>query len=281
MIYSADLHLHSTYSDGTFTPTEVVEKATQLGFSTISLTDHDTIEGLPEAIDAAQRIGLELIPGVELSVDQDKMEVHILGYFIHWEDASFFKALKDLEAKRIDRLQEMLRRLARLGLHLKSEDVMAQNCCGTVGRVHVAQALVQKGMLPSVGEAFRLYLGNGRPAYVEKVGITLEGAIELIIKAGGIPVMAHPGLTGTEKVIPRLAKIGLRGVEAFHPAHSPDVSASLIRLTNRLGLLITGGSDCHGLAKEEVLIGKVKLEKKYVDLLKKEKGTKKGDGSLF
>lgn len=270
MKYFADLHLHSIYSDGTFTPTEVVQKAHELGFSTISLTDHDIIEGLPEAIDASKRTGLELIPGVELSVDQDKMEVHILGYFIHWESPYFVHTLKDLEARRIDRLHEMLRRLARLGFHLESEDVMAQNCCGTVGRVHVAQALVHKGILPSVGEAFRLYLGYGRTAYVEKAGITLEGAIELVIKAGGIPVMAHPGLTATERLIPRLAKIGLRGVEAFHPSHSLEVSASLVRLANRLGLLITGGSDCHGMAKEEVLMGKVRLEKKYVDLLKAE-----------
>ncbi|MBI5167401.1 MAG: PHP domain-containing protein, partial [candidate division NC10 bacterium] len=188
MTYFADLHLHSTYSDGTFTPTEVVQKAHELGFSTISLTDHDTVAGLSEAFEAARDAGLELIPGVELSVDQDGSEVHILGYFIEWQDANFVKTLKELEAERLGRLEEILRRLKRLGFHLGREEVMAQNCHGTVGRLHVAQALVQKGLLPSVKEAFRLYLGNGRPAYVEKMGITLIEAIELIIKAEGIPV---------------------------------------------------------------------------------------------
>jgi predicted metal-dependent phosphoesterase TrpH len=263
----ADLHLHSYYSDGTFPPQEIVARAASCRLSPIALTDHDTVAGIPEALQSASEGGIEIIPGVELSVDEGNHQVHILGYFIRWDDPTLQGILHLQEQRRWERLEEMLRRLLRIGISLSPEDVVRVAGKGTVGRLHVAQALLLRGDVRSLDEAFERYLGVGRPAYVPRFGFTIHDAIGAIRNAGGVPVLAHPGRDRLDLLHP-LIQAGLQGIEVFHPSHTSEDILRLTRLAATHGLLITGGSDCHGLAKGEILMGQVRLPLTYVEQLK-------------
>ena len=263
----ADLHLHSYHSDGTFPPQEIVVRAARCHLSPIALTDHDTVAGIPEALQSALEGGVEIIPGVELSVDEGDHQVHILGYFIRWEDPALQGILHLLGQRRWERLQEMLRRLLRMGISLSPEEVVRVAGKGTVGRLHVARALLLRGEVGSLEEAFERYLGVGRPAYVPQVGFTIRDAIGAIRNAGGVSVLAHPGRDGLDLLHP-LLQAGLQGIEVFHPSHTSQEILLLTRLAATHGLLITGGSDCHGLARGEILMGQVRLPLTYVEQLR-------------
>ena len=263
----ADLHLHSSYSDGSFPPRRVVAEAASRSVSPIALTDHDTVAGIPEALQAGTEMKVEVIPGVELSAQDVNQEVHILGYFIRWDDPAFQGTLGVLGRRRRDRLTEILRRLDRKGIPLTADEVLQIAGQGTVGRLHVARALVARRAVGTLDEAFDRFLAQGRPAYVERTGFTASEAIAAIRQANGIPVLAHPGSRLAN--LGSLIEAGLQGVEVLHPAHTTEDVVTLTRLATKHGLLITGGSDCHGLAKGEISLGTIRLPLAYVESLRR------------
>jgi len=233
----------------------------------IALTDHDTVAGIPEALQAGTEMKVEVIPGVELSAQDVNQEIHILGYFIRWDDPAFQRILDFLEGMRQDRLGEILRCLHRTGIPLTLDEVLEIAGKGTVGRLHVARALVARGAVGTQDEAFDRFLARGRPAYVERTGFTASEAIAAIRQANGIPVLAHPGNSRLAN-LGSLIQAGLRGIEVMHPAHTTEDVVALTRLATQHGLLITGGSDCHGLAKGKISLGTIRLPLAYVECLR-------------
>jgi predicted metal-dependent phosphoesterase TrpH len=255
----ADLHLHSIFSDGTYTPEEIAAHAHRHGLTTLALTDHDTVEGCARMAAACEAHGLGFIPGTELTAECDDHELHLLGYFIDTTQAAFLHALERFQQVRQQRIHEMARRLNGLGIPLRAEAVFALANCRSPGRPHVGRALVQAGFCASLEETFERFLKKGRPAWVPKFKISAAEAIELIHGAGGLAVMAHPGLNRCDDLIPRLVAMGMDGIECVHTKHTAATAARYQALAQQHGLLITGGSDCHGLTKGKPLIGSVKL----------------------
>ncbi len=263
----ADLHLHSCFSDGTFTPREIVTRAARHGVRPIALTDHDTVAGIPEAIQAGAEMNVEVIPGVELSVHEANQEMHILGYFIQWEETTFQRTLDFLHTGRRNRLEEILKRLHGLGISLPLGEVLQIAGKGTVGRLHVARALLARRAVGNLDQAFDRFLARNRPAYVERTGFTATQAIRAIRQAGGIAVLAHPDSSALGR-LSDLMDVGLQGIEVFHPSHRSEEVFTLTRMATEHGLLITGGSDCHGLAKGEARLGQTRLPLAYVEHLR-------------
>lgn len=242
-----DLHIHTTASDGSLTPAEVVRLSLEQGLAAIALTDHDTVEGLVEAWAAAKGTGLEVVPGVEISSDWPVGDFHILGLDVDPRDGPFNERLQSMKAARLQRARKMLNRLAALGMPLEWDEV-ARFCNGncTVGRLHIARAMVHRGYASDVHEAFQRYIGRDGPAYVPRLRMTPVEVIGVIRRAGGVAVLAHPVASGVAEHIPTLASLGLQGVEVWYPAHSPEDVRSLLRLARQYRLLVTGGSDFHG-----------------------------------
>jgi 3',5'-nucleoside bisphosphate phosphatase len=264
----ADLHLHTRFSDGTYTPPELAAQARAHGLAAIALTDHDTVEGCTPTALACEREGLEFIPGTELTAEADGKEIHLIGYFIDTTNPRLLMETAQFQAARQERIREMVARLNRLQVPLLSEAVFALANCRSPGRPHVGRALVEAGVCSNVDEAFDRFLKKHRPAWVPKFKISTGQAIELIHQAGGVAVMAHPGLNRHDEVIPRLVDEGLDGLECYHSKHSAQVSAHYLELAHQFRLLVTGGSDCHGLSKGQPLIGTIKLPYTYVEQLK-------------
>ncbi|HNT05780.1 MAG TPA: PHP domain-containing protein [Anaerolineae bacterium] len=239
-----DLHVHTSASDGEYSPTEIVQQALESGLLAIAITDHDTLGGIAEAQAAAQGTSLEIIPGVEISTDAPSSEVHVLGYFVDQGSASLNHWLQDFQDSRLDRARRILDRLSRLGLPLhlgRVEEVANGN---SVGRPHIAEAMVERGYVASVQEAFDRFIGRNRLAYVPRRKVTPEEAIQLVREAHGVPVLAHPRLV--QHLVPGLAARGLRGIEAYYAGYTPEDIADLLGLAHKHGLIATGGSDFHG-----------------------------------
>lgn len=264
----ADLHVHSSASDGLFSPAEVVALAASKGVSALSISDHDTVAGLPEGFAAAAKQGIELLAGAELSTDLDRHEVHILGYCFDNENEVLLSALERFCAERVSRVEQMLLLLQGLGILLDRSSIDAAAAFGSVGRLHVARALHGQGVVSTVREAFTKYIGRGKPAYVARAHISPAEACQLIRQAGGVPVLAHPSLLDTQSIIPKLVKEGIEGIEAFYSKVTPDVAKHYCRVAKKYGLLVTGGSDCHQSETHDFLLGTVKLEYGYVEKLK-------------
>jgi hypothetical protein len=264
---AADLHLHSSFSDGTFPPEEIAARGRRRGLTTLALTDHDTVEGCARMAAACAREELAFIPGTELTAEWEGREMHLLGYFIDTTQPELMRALEQFQEVRQQRVHEMVTRLNSLGLPLKADDVFALANCRSPGRPHVARALVRSGLCDSLDEAFERFLKKGRPAWAPKFRISVDRAVELLHNAGGLAVMAHPGLTRCDDLIPRLAAMGLDGIECFHPKHTPSIAACYLAVAGQHGLLVTGGSDCHGFTKGQPLIGSVTLAPAYVEAL--------------
>lgn len=266
--HTADLHLHTCFSDGTDRPRRVVELAHQAGLSAIAITDHDILDGYPEAKVAAEEHGLELIAGVEMSASSNGQEVHVLGFYVDRHHAGFGRLLTEQRTRRIARIREMVARLRQLELPVTEEEVFAIAGEGAVGRPHVAQAMVQRGYVSTVKEAFDRYIGADRPAYVAGSSLTPPEAIVAIRQAGGIPVLAHPVFLKDGGLIEQLCREGLAGLEVYHSSHTPDVVQRYEQMAERLGLLKTGGSDYHGDSKEGAPIGSVAVPYALVEALK-------------
>jgi len=264
----ADLHLHTNFSDGTYTPEELVAQAAKHQLAAIALTDHDTVEGCERAQAACAAAGIDFVTGTELTAEQGGNEIHILGYFVDTKNPKLLAEIAKFQAVRQDRIREMVARLNALGVPLKVDDVFALANCRSPGRPHVARALVRAGLCSSLDEAFERFLKKNRPAWVPKMKMSASTGIELIHQAGGLAVMAHPGLNRSDEVIPDLAEGGLDGIECFHTKHSASTAEHYLAIAGRLDLLVTGGSDCHGLSKGKPLIGTVKLPYERVEKLR-------------
>jgi 3',5'-nucleoside bisphosphate phosphatase len=251
----ADLHIHTLASDGADTAEEVLAEAQKAGLAAISITDHDSVDAVGEAVVLAPRYGVEVVPGIEISVDMGETEMHLLGYFIDYRDPELCRRLGYFRRIRAERADRMLEILDGMGFPLDMEALLPGQMTGSIGRLHIAQALARAGYVKSPGEAFARYIGNDGPAYVEKFKIGDEEAMEMILRAGGAPVLAHPGQFDRDDLIPGLIEKGLVGLEAYYPSHSRFAVNHYLELARHYGLAATGGSDSHGLNKENVRIG--------------------------
>jgi len=246
-----DLHVHTTASDGADSPEEVVFAARKIGLSAIAITDHDTFAGVDPATAAGDTCGLLVIPGIELSAEYQQSEVHILGYLPDMTDKEFKEKLSLFQTYRLQRIQRMVAKLQEMGATLTMERVLEIAGGGAAGRPHLAAAMVENGMVDHIGQAFRDFIGKDCPAYIPRYKITPHEAIKLIRQAKGIPVLAHPGLSQAGPLVPELVDEGLLGIEAFHPAHSPEMAHYYQRIGRQHNLIITGGSDYHGLERKK------------------------------
>ncbi|UCB43499.1 MAG: PHP domain-containing protein [Dehalococcoidales bacterium] len=268
---SVNLHLHSNASDGRFSPAELIRRAVGEGLTVIALTDHDTIDGISPALEAARAFpGLRLIPGVEISTDVPEGEVHILGYFIDYIDGNLQAALKQMHNSRWERAQKMVTKLEELGCPIEWERVQEIAGEGAIGRPHVAQAMLERGYIESFKEAFTKYIGRDGPAYVEREKVTPAESVELVIQAKGLPVLAHPlTLPEPERMVTELKAAGLVGIEAYYAGYATEDIDRLVSIANRHNLITTGGTDFHGLDNNsEVSIGGVDIpDESLKDLL--------------
>jgi predicted metal-dependent phosphoesterase TrpH len=243
----ADLHTHSTASDGSIAPADLIRQAFERGLSILALTDHDTTLGVPEAVAAGDRFGVRVIAGIELSTDVERGEIHLLGYAIDPMSAELQVTLARLRDARQGRLTRMLQRLHQLGYPLPEDSVRPASDAASTGRAHVARAMVAAGYVDSVGEAFDRFLGQGRPAYVASERLSPEDAVRLVQRAGGLPVLAHPfSYREFESRLPALIEAGLEGIEVYYGEYDAARRGQLAALARRHGLLATGGSDYHG-----------------------------------
>lgn len=268
----ADLHLHTHFSDGTYTPVQLAAQAKAHGLAAVALTDHDTVEGCTPMALACQEEGLEFVPGTELTAEADGNELHLLGYFIDTTHPRLLVETAKFQRVRQERIREMVARLNRLNIPLQAEAVFALASCRSPGRPHVGRALVEGGFCVTLDEAFDRFLKKHRPAWVPKCKISAQSAIELIHDAGGVAVMAHPGLNRNDDVIPQLVSDGLDGLECYHSKHTTAACEHYVQVAHEHGLLVTGGSDCHGLNKGKPLIGSIKLPYSHVQLLRERAG---------
>jgi predicted metal-dependent phosphoesterase TrpH len=244
-----DLHTHSTASDGVYSPSKLLQRAHAVGLQVLALTDHDSTNGVEEAKQAAQRLNITFIPGIEINTDGSGGEVHVLGYFPEYHRAAFQEALQVLRDARVRRGERMVERLNQQGVHITWERVR-QIAHGSVGRPHIAQALMEAGYVQTMPEAFDKYLCTGCPAYVPRYKLTVEDAIHLISSANGLPVVAHPAdLLNSGQLsswLPRLCEIGLVGLETYYGQYTPETVSELLTLADQYHLIPTGGSDFHG-----------------------------------
>jgi hypothetical protein len=266
----ADLHVHTTASDGTSTPQQVVELAASCGLKAIAITDHDAIGGIEEAIQASCGLGIEVIPGVEINTEHNNREVHILGYFIRYNDEEFQARLIELQNARLIRIEKIVHRLKSLKLPVELSRVLELAGAGSVGRPHIAMVMVEKGYVNSITDAFQQYLGYGASAFIPRYKLDPAEAVGIIRQAGGVAVMAHPGLANCDHLISELVKFGLQGLEVYYPEHSPDMVRRYLSLARNYGLIVTGGSDYHGSgAGYRANLGVVTVSYQVVAQLKK------------
>jgi 3',5'-nucleoside bisphosphate phosphatase len=241
-----DLHVHTTASDGALSPTEVVRAALAAGLSALAITDHDTMDGLDEAMHAADSTGLEIVPGLELSVDEGgQTDVHVLGLLVDPHDGPLNGALSDLREERDTRARAMVRKLSAAGYRIDYDAIRAAVGASAIGRVHIARALVATHAVPTIDEPFRRLIGSDAPFYIAKQTMTGAAAIAAIHAAGGVAVLAHPGVSGGA-ALEGLIESGLDGIEAYHAEHTRADRKRFAALAARHGLLVTGGSDFHG-----------------------------------
>jgi 3',5'-nucleoside bisphosphate phosphatase len=266
----ADLHMHTTFSDGTLTTAELVQRAKQAGLTTISITDHDNVGALDEAIILGTQAGIDVISGVELSANVADYDIHILGYFFDHRNQNLLDHLLFFRMERIKRAERIVGKLNDLNVPLKIESVMEQAGTGSVGRPHIANALVEEGLTESYYEAFARYIGNGKPAYEKKFQVSPQAAIELISSAGGLSFVAHPGNAIDEKVLLNLITDGVDGIEVIHPSHSPERVTHYSGIVSEYFLLASGGSDFHGGKKnDQDFLGRYYISEEQVSIMRR------------
>jgi len=264
-----DLHIHSTASDGKLTPAEIVREAAEGGLTFIALADHDTVDGIAQAQTAAKSFPeLKVIPGVEISTDIPQGEIHMLGYFIDYADPQLKSALNRFRNSRLGRAQGMVAKLDKLGIHIDWQRVQEIASGSSIGRPHIAQAMLEKGYIASIKQAFTDYIGRNGPAYVEREKMTPAEAVELILEAKGLPVLAHPLTAGDpETMTTELKAAGLAGIEAYYDGYTPEEINRLVGLADKHNLIATGGSDYHGLDPNETAIGGAEVPIESVERL--------------
>ena len=255
-----DLHLHTTHSDGSLSPAEVLRLAHKAGVTALAITDHDIVSGIPEAITAGAELGIEIIPGVEISSRVGNSELHILGYCLRWQDPELNRRMAALRESRHNRNPQIIERLRALGLDVTYEEVRALAGTDSVGRPHIARLLMDKQYVTSAKDAFDRYLSDGRPAYVARELPTPADAVSWIRAAGGVAVLAHPTWAkvsgeGLNTLLTALKGDGLGGIEVHYSTHTKRQTTEYLGLAKRLDLLVTGGSDFHGITKPDIDVG--------------------------
>ena len=275
-----DLHVHTTFSDGMFTPEKVVKKAIELGMRAIAITDHDCVDGITPAIEAAAGTSLEIIPGVEVSAIKKDTEIHILGYFIDWLNPKIAKRFQKMKENRVKRMKKMISLLKKEGLKVTEAEVFGSVKSGTVGRLHLARVMLKNKCVRNIKEAFDNYIGDGKPCCVRHERLDYRKAIDFIRASGGVPVIAHPATMGKDEFIASYKRAGLRGLEVYHSKQSGSSNSKYLKMAKEQDLIVTGGSDCHGMEPGKVLLGKVKVGYEVVTRLREEsikiKGGKSG-----
>jgi predicted metal-dependent phosphoesterase TrpH len=272
--YEADLHTHTLASDGTQTPAANVRMAKEAGLCAIAITDHDTVSGIAEAIVEGSELGIEIVPGVEISTVAGNQDIHVLGYYMDVRDALFLKRLESLRETRNQRNEMMLERLRQLGLDITMEEVLREveatkSEGDTVGRPHIAAILLKKGYVASISEAFERFLGKDGQAYVNPPRIEPAAAVAWIHEAGGSAVLAHPGIYHDDALVEQIIRGGIDGIEVYHSDHSPADEARYLALAERHGLLFTAGSDFHGERGGEVFHAPIGARRVSTDVLKR------------
>lgn len=268
----ADLHLHTTCSDGAYTPEALAAAARKMNLKTIAVTDHDSVEGFAAVQRAAEGTGVEVVPGIEIGTalgDDAREEIHIVGLFLDAESSELRAAAERIRRARIDRALKMIEKLNHIGIELRSEEVLSSARGGSVGRLHIAQALLRKKRIGTVGEAFQRWIGQGGPAYVPRERPSAGEAVRLIHAAGGVAVMAHPAKTGRDADLPTIIAAGIDGIEVYCGDQTRDKEQHYLKIAAAHGLLVSGGSDCHGSNKDRTLIGQVRLEDERVEALRR------------
>ncbi|MFH0736262.1 MAG: PHP domain-containing protein [bacterium] len=269
MLPKADLHTHTFYSDGALSPVELIDKAKQNGITVLSITDHDSINGITEAVNYAKSVGIEIIPGVEISTDVEDKEIHLLGYFIDIENVNLKNYLSFFRIERLNRAKRIIEKLNYLGVKITLDDVVKKAQLSSIGRPHIANALVDLGVVSNFYEAFEKYLRDNGPAYEKKNHLSAFSAIKLISDAGGLTVLAHPGFVN-ESILTSLIKSGIDGIEVIHPSHNESQVKFYRGIVNSFFMLQTGGSDFHGGHKnDEQNMGKFYISPKLVDTMRK------------
>ena len=266
----ADLHTHTTHSDGALSPYELITKAKNAGLSIISITDHDSVSALEEAVEFGKESGVEVIAGMELSTSFNDQEIHILGYFVDYRSKTLLDALAVFRGRRRKRAERIVDKLNRMNIPLRLESVLANATGDSIGRPHIANALVSGGHAESYHQAFSKYIGDGKPAYEKKEEYSIEDTVSLIAEAGGLSFLAHPGRSMNEALLFQLIKAGLDGIEVIHPSHSPDLVRYYRGIVDEYCLLESGGSDFHGGAKgDETLFGRIGIPVEAVDVMRR------------
>jgi hypothetical protein len=264
-----DLHIHTTFSDGLLTPEQVVTIAKQKGLDAVAIVDHDAVGGIDPAIKEGKKLGVEIVPAVELSCLVGDNDIHIIGYYIAYRNKKLIKILSDIQDKRVDRAKKMIEKLAEQGAEVEIKRVLALAGNGAVGRPHIAQALLEGGHISSYDEAFWKYIGYHCPAYVPKEKLSPQDAIKLVRDFGGLPILAHPMSYNNRGVINYLIDEGIRGLEVWRPELSENDLKYLLNLVKNHHLLATGGTDCHGGRKGKIFIGELKVPYQYAKALKR------------
>ena len=258
----ADLHLHSIFSDGTYTPQELIDEAQKVNLSCISVVDHDTVSAIAPLLELSATRDVEVLPGLELTAEYHGLEIHILGYLIDYKNKELLERISVLQQSRIERIYKIIDKLREAGVVLKPETVFNLARFGTVGRLHVARAMVEEGLVHSTAEAFRKYIGDGCPAYVLGFKLSPQEAI---------PVLAHPYTVAEADTLYKMIDYGIMGLEVYYPEHASQLVDFYLNIAEKHRLLVTGGSDCHGLAKASIRIGSVRIPYGLVEKLKETK----------
>lgn len=265
----ADLHVHTTASDGLLSPEEVVKWAGVKRLAAVGITDHDTVNGIIPAFEAASKYEVEVVPGIELSTLYEEEEIHILGYYIDYKADWFLEILRKIQNSRTERASKIVGKLNAMKINISLEQVKDIADDGAIGRPHIARAMIDKGYISNIKEAFQGYIGKGCPAYVERYKLTSLEAIEIIKELGGVAVLAHPGLIRNKANIGKIVDLGIDGIEAYHTKHDDETIRNSLAIAKARMLLITGGSDCHGIKlNNEPIIGNCSVDYKYVKQLK-------------
>ncbi|MBZ0165272.1 MAG: PHP domain-containing protein [Candidatus Omnitrophica bacterium] len=265
----ADLHIHTHFSDSTSPPEEVVEQAYAARVDCIGIADHDIVEGVAPTVKAAEKYGIEVIPGVELSTQANGKDIHMLGYLFDYENPEMQQKLLGMQHSRGERMRLMIHKLAEMGVSgIDFDEVCSLTESGAVGRPHLATVLVKNGVVPNMQAAFDRYLADDRPAFVPKTKLTPTEGIEMIRSYGGVAVLAHPMFTRVDELIPQFVDAGMQGLEVYYPNCTPKTTEYYARIAKKHDLVATGGSDAHGSAKKNTYLGKTTIPYEQVELLK-------------